>query len=146
MKTCFKCGCRKKLTEFYRHPMMADGHLGKCKECNKKDVRERYALTIEERHEYDRKRYREPKRRMESALQLKLARLRNPQKFKARRAVAYAIRTGKMKATPCAKCKSTVKVQAHHHDYSKPLDIEWLCFVCHRKHAHGQRPSERKAA
>lgn len=33
VKTCFKCGKEKSLDEFYTHPRMKDGHLGKCKEC-----------------------------------------------------------------------------------------------------------------
>ena len=37
MKTCFKCSRRLPVSEFYAHPMMGDGHLGKCKDCTKMD-------------------------------------------------------------------------------------------------------------
>jgi hypothetical protein len=44
MKKCFKCGIEKELDEFYKHPKMADGHLNKCKDCNKKDVKDNYLI------------------------------------------------------------------------------------------------------
>ena len=35
----------------------------------------------------------------------------------------------------CQKCGEDVSLQAHHDDYSKPLDVIWLCPVCHaRRH------------
>lgn len=45
-KTCFKCNKIKDINEFYLHKGMSDGHLGKCKECTKMDVNERYIKKI----------------------------------------------------------------------------------------------------
>jgi len=46
MKVCFKCGIEKPLTEFYAHPRMADGHVNKCKICNKKDIKGNYEENV----------------------------------------------------------------------------------------------------
>lgn len=57
-KQCFKCKQTKNLEEFYKHPDMPDGRVGKCKECNKNDVRTNYALKREKYVEYDKYRHR----------------------------------------------------------------------------------------
>lgn len=136
-KACFKCGNVLALSEFYKHPRMGDGHLGKCKACTKKDVSANYAKRRKQYSEYDRQRYKDPARRAKLAEYTNRRRKLNPVKAKAWRQVHYALRTGKLRRLPCSSCGSKKNVQAHHEDYSKPLDVVWLCFVCHREH-HGQ--------
>lgn len=51
-----------------------------------------------------------------------------PLKAEAYRIVAAALRTGKLKRR---KCECGVLGQAHHEDYSKPLEVTWLCHRCH---------------
>lgn len=55
-----------------------------------------------------------------------------PLKNKARMAAAQAIYSGKLVRQPCEVC-GAVKVDAHHDDYSKPLDVRWLCPEHHRQ-------------
>lgn len=54
------------------------------------------------------------------------------QKLKANaRAMANVYqRRGNIIRQPCSKCGNP-DAEKHHHDYSKPLDIEWLCRACH---------------
>jgi len=42
-KECFRCGVTQELSHFYKHKQMSDGHLNKCKNCTKKDSKEREA-------------------------------------------------------------------------------------------------------
>ena len=54
MKTCFKCGLKKSLINFYKHIGMKDGHLNKCKECAKKETKQRL-LSLKKSLEWIRK-------------------------------------------------------------------------------------------
>lgn len=138
MKKCFRCFRVLPISCFYVHPRMADGHLGKCKECNKKDVRENYAKRRKKYSEYDRMRFKNPERKLAVAGYQRKMRELYPDKFAARTAVGNAIRDGRLVRGPCRVCGSRKKIQAHHTDYSKPLDVVWLCFRHHREIGHGQ--------
>lgn len=59
--------------------------------------------------------------------------LNNPDKVKAHSTVHRAIKTGKLVRGPCEVCGST-KVQAHHDDYTKRLEVRWLCNIHHNLH------------
>lgn len=141
-KTCFKCHLLQPITEFYRHRMMGDGFLGKCKTCAKKDVRANYALNRESYSAYDQERHKSPERRAQIAAASARTRSRNPEKAHAWRAVWAALKSGHLTKRPCEVCGEE-ESQAHHDDYSKPLDVRWLCFPCHRA-VHGQSVTIRK--
>lgn len=60
---------------------------------------------------------------------------------RAYRLVRSAIESGKLvRPDSCGRCGEApakgsdgrATIQAHHHDYSKPLDVEWICSACHR--------------
>jgi len=127
MKVCFKCGKEKQLKDFYKHPMMKDGHLGKCKECTKTDSRKVREKNIEYYRKYDRERGSRQNKEYFTEY-----RKRNHNKSKAMNAANNAIRDGKIKRkTSCEICGKSVKLVKHHYDYSKPLDVVWLCHACH---------------
>ena len=57
-------------------------------------------------------------------------RSRYPAALRAERQVEHAVRTGHLSASPCEVCSDT-DAHAHHDDYSKPLDVRWLCRTHH---------------
>jgi hypothetical protein len=61
------------------------------------------------------------------------------QRLKAISAVALARYHGTLIPQPCEVCGAT-KVHAHHDDYSRPLDVRWLCPLRHRHQHLGPRP------
>lgn len=60
---------------------------------------------------------------------------RYPEKLKCRKMFAYAIQEGfVIRPDYCEKCLKNCKPDGHHKDYSKPLEVVWLCRQCHIKH------------
>ena len=59
--------------------------------------------------------------------------VRDPERMRARALLAGAIRRGEIhRPAVCSRCGvSDPKINGHHHDYAKPLDVTWLCYSCH---------------
>ena len=124
---------------------MKDGHLNKCKECTKKDTRANRAANLDYYREYDRGRAMLPHRvqarseykQTDRGKAVKLASCEkwaknNVAKRKAHHAVNNAVRDGRLiKPDNCESCGATGLIHGHHPDYSKPLEVEWLCPKCH---------------
>lgn len=152
-KRCFKCEKIKPLSGFPRNKCMRDGYSNKCKECAGKDTRQWKARFPEKVREHNRRhrvkwpeKCREHHRRWIAKFPEKAAeyqrryRAKSPEKYRARTLLRSAVRAGKIKRQPCYHCGS-LKTEAHHHDYSKPLDVRWVCFKCHRSKEHSQKLS-----
>lgn len=128
-KSCFKCGADKPLHEFYRHPKMADGRFNKCKECNKRDVRQNRKAKIDYYRTYDKKRGNRQTTEYQQAYKDAF-----PKKTQARAMVGNAVKGGKLyKPKLCQECGSGGRIHGHHDDYDNPLDVRWLCAACHRQ-------------
>lgn len=53
---------------------------------------------------------------------------------RAKHAVLRAVRSGRLhRPVDCSRCGDIPRrpVHGHHPDYSKPLQVEWLCQRCH---------------
>jgi len=63
--------------------------------------------------------------------------LKNTDKVKCQDLLRYAVRSNILyKPDFCFECKRrflTREIQGHHIDYSKPLNVIWLCPACHTK-------------
>jgi hypothetical protein len=158
MKRCFKCAQVKPLSEFYKHSGMGDGYLGKCKNCTRADAGVRRAEKLRDPNwvEQEVSRCREKARRARAtgtmpkpSAEARRKTLtghaaRYPLKHAARLALNNAIRDGRIVRQPCAVCGNP-KSQGHHDDYSKSLDVTWLC-TKHHAERHVELRRQQRAA
>ena len=141
MKICTKCKIEKELGEYHKDSRAADGRKYSCKVCVKDydsspDIMARkrktsYAYSKTEDGDKRRRAYRKTDAGRDSmAVAVAKERAANPEKHRARQLTYNAKRRGELVPEPCESCGET-KVHAHHDDYSKPLDVRWLCKPCH---------------
>lgn len=148
-KCCSTCGERKTLDDFYAHPKGLYGRLNRCKQCHKAAQIANRANKVEYYREYDRQRaFREdrvearkghlekikacPELKAKRNVQSRANAAKHPDNRKARVVVGNAIRDGILiRPDNCERCVQVIHTDAHHEDYSKPLDVVWLCEPCH---------------
>ncbi len=147
-KVCRQCHVPKPLDDFYVHAQMADGHLNKCKDCVKKRVKgwaidnpEKVRLATREKMNRPAYRARNAAWRAAHPEQRKAIQDRwykkNTKKKYANTKVQRALQSGELvKPAACQDCGAATALEAHHHDYSRPLEVQWLCTTCHGKTRH----------
>lgn len=123
--TCTKCGVTKEhtLANFNRRKN-AFGWYMQCKPCRSYVSRmvHRKNYSVEKQHAKDVK-----KKSLGKQLEAsRLSQSRYPEKHRARYLLRNAVKRGDVTKSPCKVC-GEVRVEAHHHDYSKPYEVEWLC-------------------
>lgn len=126
MKKCSSCRNKKELSDFYSCPSRYDGVRAYCKQCTKvkqRNNREYYRLYQKQRALVDvdfRKKRSEWSKKFDS------------NKKKVHQKLSYALKTGKIDKGTCSIC-GDIKVDGHHEDYSKPLEVIWLCRKHHKQ-------------
>lgn len=125
MKTCTKCGTVKEDSAFSKASRSKDGMQDWCKNCMQLW---RESAKGRESHRLGSVKYRQTDKGIASKIKYRSG---NTEKEIARNKVTYAVRLGKLIKVPCD-CGDK-EVQAHHEDYSKPLEVEWLCRTCHNE-------------
>lgn len=159
-KTCNKCKVAKPLSAFAKAAKERDGLQYSCRECaaiySRRYVRSERGRAVKtswrERNPekaqayFDSPRWAEVRAAYSKTEGYRETVKRARAKTRAngvRRAywtVQEALRAGRLAKQPCARCGAD-RAQAHHEDYSRPLDVVWLCV----KH-HAQRHREIRKA
>jgi hypothetical protein len=111
---------------------MADGHLGKCKSCQRQAMMTHRKKNLEKIRQYDRDRGKKDERKKAANLVSKRWRASDPRIMRCHNAVARAVKSGKLQKLPCERC-GAVKTLAHHENYDEALAVMWLCQPCHKQ-------------
>ena len=127
LKQCSQCHKWKPLELFVRDKSRPSGRDPRCKVCHRFEVSHRYKTNSEFK--------------MRVFKRAEEWRKRNRHKARAHSRVNDAIRYGRLVRQPCSVCGNT-RSDAHHNDYSKPLEVLWLCRI-HHKAVHG--PSAKRS-
>lgn len=146
-KQCSRCKNALPKSEFYLDSRSKDGLRSDCRSCVAESVK-RYRENNPEKVRQQNAAYRanlpKSKRRENVARYMRNNRDKlteknrqwrkdNPEIALAHSRVFHALRKGEIiRPSSCERCGGSGRIEASHTDYSKPLDIEWLCVRCHR--------------
>lgn len=147
MKKCKSCDQQKPLNEFYADKWKSDGLRRVCKACDKARVkylddkrRGNVVFRAAQAAAEKQKRINNTHCRENARRGARIYRLRFPEKSICRESLNRALRRGDVtRPMTCEACGKTPEaridgrsgLQAHHADYSKPLDVKWMCVRCH---------------
>lgn len=138
MKCCSVCGLSKAAQDFQKRSASHDGLTAACKACLKeRDKARESPERAAKRAEYIRTEAgKAAKKRATDAYND-----RYPMRRAAHVIVGNAVRDRKLvKPHAYESCGLTEALEAHHDDYTKPLDVRWLCDPCHKEWHRNNEP------
>lgn len=124
MKQCTKCGETKTLSQFHKSPKTPSGRCAACKECRNTAGRD-----YTKRNLHIRRAWRKANARKIAASARKWYE-KNSHKRAAHRKLRRAVLAGVVSRGRCETCGAR-KVEGHHTNYARPLDVRWFCKPCH---------------
>jgi len=135
-KRCTRCEQVKPLSEFTKSKSQPSGVTSACSECHNRASR-LYRESPEGRQKHlsnGRARKLDPRKHSMDLARKRKYTAECSHKRRAHQQVYLAVKSGTLvRPTKCSRCEKECKPEASHHDYSKPLDVEWLCAKCHRR-------------
>jgi len=141
-KACAKCGLEKSSSEFSRASKSRDGLQCYCRPCMKSVGVAWRNENVERSREHQRSHYQRLVQRDPgyATRVSKAHRLRHPEHARARDGLNNAIKLGlAVRPDGCSRCGLACVPHGHHPDYTKPLEVLWLCVGCH--HDEHRRPA-----
>lgn len=132
-KKCTRCREIMAISEFPKDANNASGLCGKCHKCSRASALEYAAKNREKIKNYSKQWRVENKADYDA----RMKKHKSSKEGRARSILTSSVHRGRVvKPDKCQKCGSEIeksKLHGHHHDYDKPLDVLWVCSLCHGK-------------
>ncbi len=129
---CTNCGVNKENCKYSPDSRHKNGLQSQCRQCQSSKSKEYYKKNPTKKAEECARHYKKNKKELLRKQKIYNQRPETRRKHNVRGAAWRALQIEVLIKQPCEICGEP-KVQMHHKDYSKPLDVDWLCNECHNK-------------
>ncbi len=153
-KACKDCGKLLPLSEFYKR-CDRDCYYTRCKVCYNDRIKRKRDNDDWRADKCQWAKSNRPQSRDREKRHAAAYRERYPEKARAKQLLNLAVKRGDIvRPERCERCGESppprvdgvTGIHGHHHDYSKPFEVEWLCAMCHSKEHREQDAEEKRAA
>ena len=136
MKTCTRCGETKPVSDFHWKTAKHKTRRSWCKRCGS-NKRRAWRWKDPDKRRANQRKYNNSRSQKKVAYNKQYNKTHQYVE-KAHNTLNHSIDRGDItRPDTCEHCCKTCKPEGHHDDYSKPLEVKWLCPECHAiEHGH----------